>query len=525
MRTLAWWGTIALGVVVAACSNPTPESTAATPIPSPRALAPPVVSIARAELPPPLQATIPEADKRVALEFAVGHRTISSEWDQFQAVFDEWREGLVACDASSVDVALARFAGDFVAITEAARGLPRDRILREIADLSVSATEREEGALRQLRDNWHPGDPTFFEGVNVARASAAALRKQVEDGLSDLQRRTSSASQDLVSEFSAAFRQIDSTWDEFDRRYDSFRTDEPQATSAETVSGLNQLVDEFRGIVGAVRKLPTSEVTRQVASTLARAADDEELALRKLRGSFEKSEGAAEAGPAEAPPEAPSEGAPPGPPPEPPPEGAVEEPQVGSEGQMSEKDETVFVQRDRSLFDAFDAQLIASNSLRREVSQALIGVAEDGSEANRAAAADFTGQYAALARKWDAFHQGYDVWRVNEGGCDRAEVVATLGGFVLQFGELALGVRSLPGAAFLQPMGELFVEAAEGEEEAVRGLRSSWRPFDGAVFHTLDQERIEAQRLRRQVATGLRDLLARYGITPQDVERASPSSP
>jgi hypothetical protein len=74
-------------------------------------------------------------------------------------------------------------------------------------------------------------------------------------------------------------------------------------------------------------------------------------------------------------------------------------------------------------------------------------------------------------------------------------------------------------------MVELFVESADREEEALRGLRSGWHPFDGAVYHALDQERIEARRLRRQVATGLRDLLARYGITPQEVERASAASP
>ena len=314
-------------------------------------------------------------------------------------------------------------------------------------------------------------------------------------------------------------------WDEFDRSYDTFRTDEAQLTSAETVSGLNQLVDEFRGIVVAVRKLPTSEVTRQVVSTLAQAADDEELALRKLRGSFEKLE-------------APAEVAEPGPPAKSPPEGAVEEPQAEgaaeqpeakSEGQNAEKDETIFVQRDRSLFDAFDAQLIASNSLRREVSQALTDVSEDATAENRTAVADFTGKFAVLTRKWDAFHQGYDLWRASEGGCDRAEVVATLGGFVLQFGELANSVRSLPGAVFLQPMGELFVEAVEGEKEALKRLRGGWHPFDGAVYHALDQERIEAQRLRRQVATGLRDLLARYEITSpeveREVERASRSSP
>ena len=500
IKMLAWAGAIALGALAVACSDPAPVRAPRLPTPSPTAVAPTAVPRSATGVGTPVSTPIPAADKQTVLEFAAGHLAISGDWDAFHAGFDVWRESLAACDASAVEVALARFAGDFVALTEAARGLPRDRILRGIADLSVLATEHEEEALRQLRDNWHPGESAFFEGVDVARASASSLRKEVEDGLGDLERRTSSASENLVSRFSTAFSLIDLSWDEFDRSYDSFRSDEPELTSAEIVSGLNQLVDEFSGIVVAVRKLPASEVTRAVVSTLAQAADDEELALRKLRGSFEKLEA-------------------PAPPAESAPEGAVEEPQAGSEAQESDKDETKFVQRDRSLFGAFDAQMIASNSLRREVPQALTVVLEDASAANRAAVADFASQYAVPTRSWDAFHQGYDLWRVSEGGCDRAEVVATLGGFVLQFGELAIRVRSLPGAVFLQPMGELFVEAVEGEEEALKNLRSVWRPFDRAIYHALDQHRIEAQRLRRQAATGLRDLLARYGITPPEVER------
>jgi hypothetical protein len=182
------------------------------------------------------------------------------------------------------------------------------------------------------------------------------------------------------------------------------------------------------------------------------------------------------------------------------------------------------VQRDRSLFDAFDAQLIASNSLRRDVAHVLTDLTEDARGVSRDAVDDFTSQYAALALKWDAFHQGYDVWRVSEGGCDRAQVVATLRGFVLQFGEVANSVRSLPRAVFLQPMGELFVEAAEREEETLKALRSGWRPFDAAVYHALDQERIDARRLRRQATSGLRDLLARYDITAREVEQASPAA-
>ena len=499
-RTLGWSGAIVFGVLVAACSTPAAVSTPATPVPSATAPVPTAAPPGTAEAVAPNPTPIPPADRQAVLDFAAGHQNISSGWEEFHVGFDDWRQGLASCDPSSVKVALAGFSGEFVALTEAARGLPRDRLLRAIADRSVSATELEEEALRQLRDSWHPGDSTFFEGVDVSRASASALRTEVEDDLSDLQRRTSSESQGMVGEFSSAFSLIDSSWDEFDRSYDSFRTREPDLTTTEILDGLNQLVDEFRAIMVAVRKLPTSMVTRQVSSMLDRAADEEDLALRTLRSSFDRSDEPA----VEAVSDGPGDEAP------------EEVPAGGPEGGG-----VTFSQRDPSLFGAFDARLIASNALRREALRALSDVSGDASAASRVTVAEFTVQYAALNRSWDAFHQDYDLWRVSEGGCDRAEVAATLGGFVLQFGELANGVRSLPGAVFLQPMGELFVEAAEREEEALRGLRSAWRPFEAAAFHALDQERVEARRLRRQVSSGLRELLARYDITAQEVERAA----
>ena len=286
---------------------------------------------------------------------------------------------------------------------------------------------------------------------------------------------------------------------------------------------LNQLVDEFRAIVVAVRGLPASTVTRRVATMLDQAADEEDLALRNLRGSFEVAEfpsgpavGAVSDAPADSTADEAADGTDA--------EEVAEEPLSEPEEQNADEDETIFVQSDRSLFGAFDTRLVASNALRRDASRALTDLAEDASNASRAAVADFTGEYAALVRSWDAFHGDYDAWRASDGGCDRTAVVASLGGFLRQFGELATGVRSLPRSVLFQPMGELFVEAAEREERALKELRNGWRPFDPAVYRDLDQERVEARQLRRQATTGLNDLLPRYGITPEDVEQATPSA-
>ena len=57
------------------------------------------------------------------------------------------------------------------------------------------------------------------------------------------------------------------------------------------------------------------------------------------------------------------------------------------------------------------------------------------------------------------------------------------------------------------------MEAVEREEQALRSLRNAWRPFDTGIYGELDSERSAAGKLRRQVAAGNQDLLARYEIS------------
>ena len=185
-------GVVGLALLIAACgeTEPTsaPASIKATPIPVLQAqITTPAGSVeGRSPTPTPVS----PLDRKVVLDFATGHLTITQDWEDFHADFDEWREGLAVCDASSVMEHLRGFAGHFVGISESARGLPRDLIVRGLAGKVIAAAEREEEALRLLRDNWQSGDSTVFERVDVERSAASALRKEVEDGVIDLQVQT-----------------------------------------------------------------------------------------------------------------------------------------------------------------------------------------------------------------------------------------------------------------------------------------------------------------------------------------------
>lgn len=476
-----------LTLILASCteSEPTPEAVLVGPTVTPRAQAT-IEALARARGGgTPTPTPVPPADKAVVLDFARNHAAVDRDWERSHTEFDAWREGLAACDASSLEVTLRKFAGDFSLVTERARALPRSSGMSGLADKLIEAAEREEVAVRTLRDSWEPDDPAVFGPVDVERSAAEDLRTEAQDELSVLQQRTHPLSREEVAAYSLALKELNSGWDRFHRNYDSFRAREADLTSLEMVESLGRLIDEFSGVVSGVRNLPTSEIMRPVSEVLAKAVQDEDLALRKLRGTFQKLQ---------------TEG---------------EELSDGTGAGV----EVSFTLLDATLFDAFDARLVTSNTLRRQAGQGLADLQEETSIENEKAVAEFTEDYNVLVGEWDRFHREYDDWRRTEGGCDRAEAIKTLGAFTISFGELASTVRALPRATFLRPIGELLVEAVEREEQALRVLRNTWRPFDAEVYLALDRARNASGKLRRQVAGGLEELLVQYEVDFQPLSR------
>ena len=57
------------------------------------------------------------------------------------------------------------------------------------------------------------------------------------------------------------------------------------------------------------------------------------------------------------------------------------------------------------------------------------------------------------------------------------------------------------------------VEAVEGEAEALRVLRNTWRPFGADAYKALDRQRADAGRLRKQASVGVRELLDRFQVS------------
>ncbi len=424
------------------------------------------------------QTPVPQETKDVALEFDRQHRAINQDWERFHDEFDQWRGGLQECEPSAARAAYREFASDFNDVPKKVLALRRPSSLRTVADQLIEASQGEGAALRRLRDRWQPDDTSLLEAVDQARSAAAATQKEVEDKIADLQEEADPEDRAEAEEFSTAFEHVEADWEEVHDSYDSLRQERAELTSEELGDRLADLASQLADIVALVDDLPSADATEAMAEALQDAAAAEDKGLAELQDSVEASADA---------------------------EGETNESSAGSMSSAS---------NGSAAFDAFDQLVEKSEKALSQVKRDLKDMVEEGPAKDAAAVQLFSQEYDELLEAWDQFHRGYDEWLRTEGGCDRAAVIGRLREFGLEFSELAKRSRELPQTSFMRPMGNLMVEAAGREEEALRVLRNNWRPFGADVYSALDQERARAGRLRRQADIGVQELLERFQLSP-----------
>ncbi len=157
-RSLGWLITGGILLLAIACGSAAPGASptlaTSTPAPDIRATETAKDSAAPDRIPTPTP--VPAQVRQTAQDFASGYSAINQEWDQLHQEFDDWRQGLITCDPSSVQTSLVRFSGSFAGTTETARSLSRHSAVRGLSDQLIKAAEQEVEALRRLRDNWKP---------------------------------------------------------------------------------------------------------------------------------------------------------------------------------------------------------------------------------------------------------------------------------------------------------------------------------------------------------------------------------
>ena len=67
-------------------------------------------------------------------------------------------------------------------------------------------------------------------------------------------------------------------------------------------------------------------------------------------------------------------------------------------------------------------------------------------------------------------------------------------------------------APYLRPASDLLAEAVGREEAALRSLRNTWAPFENDVYRGLDQERTNAENLRRLAGRRTQEVVERLGV-------------
>jgi chemotaxis protein histidine kinase CheA len=435
--------------------------------------------------PPQSAKPLSTSDLEAIDEFAAQQQTVGQEWDRFHREFDQWRAGLTACHRSSVQEALKGFAVGFNAVTEQARDLPRTSVNPKLADMLIAAAEAEEAAFRQLRDRWQPNSPALFETVEQQRSKAAGAQKEVEDLTAALQEELEKAADPeelrAIEEFSAAFDRIRDDWEKFHDDYTDLLLEAASLDDTAALARLEQLILRFGALFRAVSRLPTADAAGDVTETLEAAAEAELTALKGVRDALAEAIATAEAAAAAA--------------------EAAEETDTSGDDESDPAAGPILATMD-AIMSGVEATL---KELSREIEESLDRSAVADLEELR----EFIRDYKKLVAEWDAFHEGYNEWRRTEGGCDRSEVLQSLGQFDTRLGELGLQVRDLPQPGYLLPIYNLLVEAVEGEEGAVRALRNSWQPFAVDAFIAVERERDNGNRLRREANSALEELRSR----------------
>ena len=403
---------------------------------------------------------LPASAQMVIGDFADRQQAIDEEWDQIHADFDQWRADLSSCDPNSMRAALNDFAVAFNEVTEHARSLTRTQTTGDMADTLIAAAEGEEAAFRRLRDHWQPNNVSLFENLEQQRSVASQAQKSAEDQAIEF--RTAfedGADPGAAEDFAESFDPIKDDWtaihDEYAELRDSAETLEVDAVFTE----LDALVARIAIVVGAVDDLPSVTGTESAVDALKDAGEAEVAAFT-----------------------------------------------VTAEPATAEPEEAPLLPD----FSAMDASVEETNDALQATDRALTGQSDANPAQGLADLQVFNSEYPRLVSAWNAFHRRYNDWRESDGGCDRTEVSGVLNQFSFRFGSLARDVRDLPRAGFLLPIYTSLAEAAGREENAFRSLSNSWQPFTVDSFRGVDQQRVNADGLRREADIALQELSNRF---------------
>lgn len=440
--------------------------------------------------PPPAAAMSPSMmlDQDVPIsDFVSRHAAISEEWDLFHDDFDQWSVSLSSCHPNAMYLALNDFAVSFNTVTKDARSLTRGSTSGELANLLITAAEEEEAALRQLRDHWQPNNVSLFENVEQQRARSSQAQKSAEDRAIELREGFEDAADpEAVAEFQAALDPVIEDWETLHDDYATLQEDADTLEIDAVLEGLEGHLIGLEAIAEAIDELPELDEAEDTVEALKDA-------LAAEREAFEAALKPPEAAESEATEQAPAESE------------TTDASDAGEQAAAAEAE----AEAGRPDFEPLDVAVAASADSMEAADDTIDDLADPDAERGLAELQVFDAEYARLLRAWDAFNERYNDWRIDDGGCDRTQVVADLEQYGIRISQLARDVRTLPSSGYLLPIYTVLTEAAARDENAVRTLRYTWQPFTLDSFKAVHQERINTDNLRREAEIAVQELQSR----------------
>ena len=118
------------------------------------------------------------------------YAALVAKWDAFHQRYAGWRSTDGGCDRTEVLRSLDAFNLRMGDLGREVRSLPQSGFLLPMYNLLVEAVEREEGAIRALRNSWRPFSVDAFKTVDEERVITDRLRRQAAVGLQQLRDRS-----------------------------------------------------------------------------------------------------------------------------------------------------------------------------------------------------------------------------------------------------------------------------------------------------------------------------------------------
>ena len=127
-----------------------------------------------------------EEDLQDVQEFGDKFEIVLPAWDAFHEQYNNWRRTEGGCNRTEVLQALGQFNLRMTEISRRVGDLPQSGYLLPMYNLLVEAAEREEGAIRALRNSWQPFTVDAFIAAERERDNADRLRREASIALEEL---------------------------------------------------------------------------------------------------------------------------------------------------------------------------------------------------------------------------------------------------------------------------------------------------------------------------------------------------